>query len=443
VDKYDIIVVGAGASGCLSSISASDRKCKVLMLETKNFEKIGEKVCGDAISSGHFDAVGLSPPKNIIKNNVDNISIYSPSGKYSYNVEGAGFALDRFKFGRWLLNEALDRGIELKHDTKVLSPILEEKKTKGVKAMNTKTGEVQKFFGKIIIDASGWTGALRKDLPPLSGFVNRPIWGDVAVCYREIRELKKTIDVPDFHRIYVDMKIAPGGYWWFFPQSAEVVNIGLGVQGGCGYDPKHIFKERLSKLPILENSKVIHGGGGVVPVRRSLHSLVVHDIIIVGDAGFTANPIHGGGIGSSMRAGKIAGEKAAESIEKNVPEILWEINMDYVLQYGMKAAGLEIFKIFLQGLNNADIEFGMKNQLITENDLTRVGVGSGDLTIRDKAKRILKGIRRPGVLSHLATAARYMRKIKELYSEYPDKANYERWSSNVMDTFSEFKERIH
>ena len=97
----------------------------------------------------------------------------------------------------------------------------------------------------------------------------------------------------------------------------------------------------------------------------------------------------------------------------------------------------------MQGLNNADIEFGMKNQLITENDLARVGVGSGDLTVRDKAKRILKGIRRPGVLSHIATAAGYMRKIKELYSKYPDRADYERWSSSVMDTFSEFKERIH
>ena len=116
--KYDVIIVGAGAAGCLAAISSLDQNSKILLLDCKSFEEIGNKVCGDAMSADHFGAVNLTPPKNIIRNKVDAVTVFSPSGKYSYNVEGRGYALDRYGFGRWLLNLALDKGAILKHYTK-------------------------------------------------------------------------------------------------------------------------------------------------------------------------------------------------------------------------------------------------------------------------------------------------------------------------------------
>ncbi|MEM3436957.1 MAG: geranylgeranyl reductase family protein [Nitrososphaerales archaeon] len=444
MQRYDIIIVGAGTAGCIAGMTSAEQGSRVLMLDCKDFKEIGKKICGDAIGAHHFKSVGLkNPPNSTIRGKINAVVICSPSGKHSYKVEGEGYALNRYEFGRWLLDQALDKGVELKSNTKVKSPIMEKNKVIGVKTSNSKTGEVQSFLCKVVIDASGWTGVIRRNLPKFHGLVKEPEWRDVAVCYREVRRLKSSVDDLGLAKIYLDIRIAPGGYWWFFPQGEDLVNIGLGVQGGRGNDPKSLFREYLSNLPILKDSKIIDAGSGVVPTRRSLHSLVAFNVIFAGDSGFTANPIHGGGIGSSMIAGKIAGRVAAESLcEEDSERILWKVNEEYVKAYGMKAAGLEIFKIFLQELSNDDLEFGMEKKLITESDLTRLSYGHGDLSIKEKAVRIIKGLRRPSVLMHLATTASYMRKVRKLYENYPNREDYENWSRSVYNLFSDFKKKI-
>ncbi|MEM3383616.1 MAG: geranylgeranyl reductase family protein [Nitrososphaerales archaeon] len=444
MQRYDIIIVGAGTAGCVAGIASAEQSSKVLMLDCKDFKEIGKKICGDAIGAHHFEKVNLKNiPNNTIRSKINAVVVCSPSGRHKYKVEGEGYALNRYEFGRWLLDQALDKGVELKPNIKVKFPIMEKGKVIGVKTSNSKTGDAQSFLCKVVIDASGWTGVIRRSLPEFQGLVKEPEWGDVAVCYREVRQLKSSIDDLDLARIYLDARIAPGGYWWFFPQGEDLVNIGIGVQGGRGNDPKNLFREYLSNLPILKGSKIVDAGGGVVPTRRSLHSLVAFGVIFAGDSGFTANPIHGGGIGSSMIAGKIAGRVAAESLGEEDPEkILWKVNEEYVKAYGMKAASLEIFKIFLQELSNDDLEFGMEKKLITETDLTRLSYGHGDLSIKEKAVRIIKGVRRPSVLMHLATTASYMRKVRRLYENYPNKEDYEDWSKSIYDLFSDFKKKI-
>jgi digeranylgeranylglycerophospholipid reductase len=443
LQRYDIIIVGAGTAGCLAGMTSAEQGSKVLMLDCKDFKEIGKKICGDAIGAHHFKSVELkTPPNNVIRSKINAIIVCSPSGRHSYKVEGEGYALNRYEFGRWLLDQALDKGVELKPNTKVTSPIMEEGRVIGVKTLNNRTGEVRSFLCKVVIDASGWTGVIRRALPEFHGLVKEPEWEDVAVCYREVRRLKSSVDDLGLAKIYLDTRIAPGGYWWFFPQGEDLVNIGIGVQGGRGNDPKILFRNNLSNLPILKDSKVIDAGGGVVPTRRSLHSLVAFGVIFAGDSGFTANPIHGGGIGSSMIAGKIAGRVATESLSEDSENTLWKVNKEYVKAYGMKAAGLEIFKIFLQELSNDDLEFGMEKKLITESDLTRLSYGHGDLSIRDRAVRIIKGVRRPSILMHLATTASYMKKVRKIYENYPERESYEEWSRSVYSLFSDFKKKI-
>ncbi|MCP8311469.1 MAG: NAD(P)/FAD-dependent oxidoreductase [Candidatus Methylarchaceae archaeon HK02M1] len=441
MQKYDLIIIGAGSAGCMASMTASEHSSKVLMLDCKEFKEIGKKVCGDAIGAHHFKTAELkNPPSDVARGRIDAVLVYSPSGRNSYKIEGEGFALNRYEFGRWLLNQALDKGVELRPDTKVISPIIEKEKVVGVKAVDTKKRGIQSFLGRTVIDASGWTGAIRRTLPEMHGLVKEPSWEDFAVCYREVRELKVEIEKPNSAKIYLDADIAPQGYWWFFPQGDKLVNIGIGVKGGLGNDPKRLFKDRIANLPVLKDSKVIDKGGGAVPTRRPLHSLVAFGTIFAGDSGFTANPIHGGGIGQSMISGRIAGRVAIESLNEDDPnKILWRVNKEYVDAYGMKAAGLEIFKIFLQELDNEDLEFGMRNKLITESDLDRLSYGSGHLSISEKAKRIIRGIRRLSVLKHLAETARYMKKVRKLYENYPEEEDYEIWSISVDNLFSEFK----
>lgn len=445
MDRYDIIIVGAGTAGSVAAWSAAKKGARVLLLESKTPNKIGRKVCGDAIGAGHFDVSGVPrPPKEIILDNVDAIVVYPPSGQHGFQVEGEGYMLDRMEWGRWLVRLALDAGVELKHSTKVTRPILENGRVVGLKATQVESGEQTTFEGKIVIDASGWTGVIRRNLPAEEGVEHMPLRRDVSVCYREVRNLKRPIEHPEIAQVYLDQEIAPGGYWWFFPHGADQVNIGLGLQGGRGLDPKHLFVKHLARLDVLIGSEVLDEGGGVVPTRRSLHSLTGFGAMFVGDAAFTVNPISGGGIGPSMQSGSLAGRIALEALGRtdSIDEVMWSLNQEYVKTYGMKAAGLDIFRLLLLSLSNEDIEFGMQKQLITEEDLHRVSYGQDDLPIREKTLRIIRGIRRPTVLKHLATTSSYMKMVKQMYLDYPSIDKFQPWSYQVNSIFSQFQKRL-
>ena len=47
-------------------------------------------------------------------------------------------------------------------------------------------------------------------------------------------------------------------------------------------------------------------------------------------------------------------------------EGLWNYNLDFNKTYGKKTAGLEVFRVYLQSLNNDLINYGMKNFLSTK-----------------------------------------------------------------------------
>lgn len=442
--KYDVIVVGAGTAGSVAALKAS-KGAKVALIEAKKPDKIGEKVCGDALGAHHFTASSVPrPPKEAVVGKVDSIVVYSPSGRHGFRVEGEGYALRRKEWGLWLVNEAMDSGAELLHSTKVTQPILREGRVVGVMAFDVNTYERKELFAELVIDASGWTGIIRRSLPRRLGFDPIPKWQDLCICYREVRRLKKPIEHPETARIYLDQEVAPGGYWWFFPHGEDVVNIGLGVQGGRGLDPKELYVKNLSKLPLLKDSELIDGGGGVVPTRRAMHTLVAYGAVFVGDAAYTPNPITGGGIGPAMLSGSIAGRLAAKAVNdsKIMDETMWSINLDYVKAYGMKAASLDIFRLFLQSLSNEDIEFGMEKKLVTDDDLYHISYGKGELSLKERARRLIRGIARPSVLRHLATTASYMKRIRRIYEDYPSSEGFPEWSKLVDSAFDEFKQRL-
>ena len=56
-------VVGAGTAGCMTAKTAAKAGLKVCLLDSKEREKIGKKVCGDAVGKHHFDELGLTAPK--------------------------------------------------------------------------------------------------------------------------------------------------------------------------------------------------------------------------------------------------------------------------------------------------------------------------------------------------------------------------------------------
>ena len=436
MEKYDVIVVGAGTAGCLAAKTIAEKGLKVCLIEKKKREEIGEKVCGDALGEHHLKFLGLEKPTGgELEAKIDGIKIYSPDENTVFTIadkDFIGYLLNRRLFGQWLLNKATEKGAILQDNMNFRAPIIEKAAVAGITAKNMKTGKVSELRSKVVVDASGYFGMVRKQLPTEMG-IDRDIANqDVEACYREIRQLKQETENTRFCEIYLNQKASPGGYIWIFPKGGARVNVGLGICMRNNYpNPKQQLYETAFKKPIFDGSLVLTAGSWFDPVRRPLDNMVSNGVMLVGDAASLVNPIHGGGIGPSMLSGYFAGQQIVEALNKGEPtkEALWGYNKKYIDTYGKKQGTLDIFKMFLLSCSDADLNYGMNEKLMTEDDVLKAGMGDDfHLNITETAKRVFRGLRRVGFLNRLRLTVTMMKGLRAHYNTYPDTpANFEPW----------------
>lgn len=447
---YDVVIVGLGPAG--SSLAYQLRKSglRIAGVDLVDINGIWGKPCGDAIGEHHFHETGMPLPSGeALANNVEGIDLYSPSEEVRLRVKGKGFMINRNAYGRMLVSEAEKAGVDIYLETYVRNPVLEDGKLVGVKAV--RGDEEILFKAKVIVDATGTSGVLRRRLPK-EWPVNEPLKPvDMNIAYRRIVKLEEEIEDPNYIRIYVNQEIAPGGYWWLFPKSSSVANIGLGVQGGRGYPhPKKIYDEILMKRrDVGSQVEVYADAGAAVPTRRPANTLVWDNFVGIGDNGYTVNPVHGGGMGYAMNAAYHASKAIIEAFQANDftrygP--LWKLNLGYMRGIGAKQASLDIFRIYLQELSNEEIEWGLKNGIMKAEDAYDTSV-TGELkanfSVLDKVKTLFKLLGRPSMLQELVTVSRYMKKAKELYLNYPETpGRLEDWIERVEALYREYKGKL-
>jgi len=451
LEKFDVIVVGAGTAGCLATKTTAEAGLKVCMLERKRREEIGEKICGDALGEHHLKTLNLEKPQGgELEKRIEGVKIYSPDLETVFTVEYedfVGYILNRRLFGQWLLKKALDEGAVLFDSTQCLEPIIKKNFVTGVLAKNLKTGENIRLKGKVVVDASGFLAVVRRKLPKEMGIENEVANEDVEACYREIRQLKQETKDTKYCEIYLNQKVTPGGYMWIFSKGGAKVNVGLGV---CMLDkfpnPKNQFYKHVLTKPLFAGSVLLNGGAWYDPTRRPFDNMVGNGVAILGDAACLVNPIHGGGIGPSMLSGYLAGKTVVEALEKGDvnQKSLWPYNRKYMEMYGTKQAGLEVFRMLLRTCRDEDLNYGMKCKLLTEEDVLKASLGEEfRLKVTETAKRVFRGLKRIRFLNKLRLTANLMRQVKAHYGNYPETSeNFEEWRIETEALFNEARSKL-
>jgi len=451
MDKFDIVVVGAGTAGCLAAKTTAEAGLKVCIVERKRREDIGEKVCGDALGEHHLKTLGLEKPQGKeLDKRIEGIKIFSPDLATVFTVgheDFVGYILNRRLFGQWLLKKALDAEAMLLDSTQCLEPLFAKDHVVGVLAKDLKTGKNLHLEGKVVLDASGFMGAVRRKLPCSFGIENEVRNEDVEACYREIRQLKQETETSSYCEIYLGQKITPGGYTWIFPKGGAKVNAGLGIcMRGNFPNPKSQFYNHILTRPIFEGSLLLSGGAWYDPTRRPFDNMVGNGVAILGDAACLVNPIHGGGIGPSMLSGFLAGRTVVEALEKGdvSKKALWSYNKRYIETYGGKQAGLDIFRLLLIASSDEDLNYGMGYKLLTEDDVLKAGLGEDfHLNITETARRVFRGIKNVRFLNKLRLTVKMMKQVKAHYKNYPETCEgFEEWQRKTESIFKMAKEKI-
>lgn len=451
MSKFDVIIVGAGTAGCLAAKTIAEAGLNVCLIERKRREEIGEKICGDALGEHHLKTLGLPKPQGgELEKRIEGIKIHSPDLETTFTIRDedfVGYMLNRRLFGQWVLKMALDEGAVFYDSTQCLQPTVEKGYINGVLAKNVKTGETLRLESKVVVDASGFVGAVRQKLPGHLGIDNEVANEDVEACYREIRQLKQETSETEFCEIFLNQRVTPGGYTWIFPKGGARVNAGLGI---CMRDrfpnPKEQFCSHILSKPLFEGSLLLNAGAWFDPTRRPLDNMVGNGVTVIGDAACLVNPIHGGGIGPSMLSGFSAGNTIVEALEKGdvSKNTLWPFNCRYMKLYGAKQARLDIFRHLLISSSDEDLSYGMNCKLLTEDDVLKAGLGDDfRLNITETAKRVFRGLKRIGFLNKLRLTVDMMNQVKAHYRNYPDAPDgFKKWRTETERIFKEAKQKI-
>jgi len=451
--SFDAIVVGAGTGGAIAARFLAKNGINVCLIDRKPRDQIGNKICGDAVGNEIFGMLNIDHPKNEeLSCHIKGAKLYSPNLKKCLTLvdpKQAGYIINRLAFGQRLLNEAVDAGIKQFLDkTMALDLIYEKGIVAGLK-VKLENGEKTNFKAKIVIDASGFYSPLRKLVK--SSLIEKNLSReDSILCYREIVEFSpKDIEVqdPDYISIIMDQEKAPGGYIWYFPKNESSLNIGLGAFMDIKGKVKELYQKNVFKEYITTSKyKIISTGGGVVPVRRPLWSCADNGIILIGDSACQVNPLHGGGIDPSMRAGFFAANSATRAIEKNDFSInaLWEYNHRVMTGFGAEFAALDLLRMVLQTLTNDELNFGFERDLLSGEEIIELSSKGGlNLSLVNMAVKVIKGITRPDLLLDLNFLRIKMNEISRLYKNFPDGLDkFPEWKEKAIGIYDKIKRMI-
>jgi len=297
--------VGAGIAGSsLAYQLAPD--FDVCVVEEKGLDEVGRKPCPGAVERSWFKRVS---PEDFGAVALRIRSMRLSVGGRSLRTKFDGYVLDRHRFCRGLLEAALGEGCELVRGR--AEPCFEGGK------IYVRAGK-RRIDAGVYVDASGSSAVLRGLYLP-----NRP---DMFVlgCMETI-EGGSAGDELD---IYLLNHRETG---WVFP-AEHSTNVGYVTGGVRGEHLDQRLKSFKGKIG-LGGARVLERGQRLIPSYKPI-GLVYDNVVAIGDAGFTVNPITCGGIGPSV----LAANMLAESLKRG--RSLGAFEAEYWATLGKKYAKL-------------------------------------------------------------------------------------------------------
>jgi len=437
--EYDVVVVGAGTAGCYAAATVAHEGFDVALLERKPEDEGGHIACGDALKgAGSFpDAIPKSQIDPAITNtDVDHgrFEIPQEDTVLEIPVPGELAVIDRWEYGRRIIEGAKDAGADLHFDTLVKDVTQAEDGTvTGVSAMHA--GDPVEYEAEIVVDGAGALSILQDNVDfDGTTFDTNVSYQQFCSAYREIVHVDEPVEWDDALVFKPTERAA--GYLWYFPRTDTEINAGLGFQ--MTEEPMKLvddLKRDLRDREEFDGATVEDKLGAALPTRRPYDSAVAPGFIAVGDAAGLVNPTTGGGIGGAAHSGQYAGEQAIEAIESDDvgEDALWEYNKHVMDHFGARFATLDVYNIFVTAYDIDDL-MGMLAALPAEKIAEGLYAGETDLGLWVKLKTALKSVGHWGTIYDLYETKQLAETVLDHYEDYPEtRSEFADWQAERDD----------
>jgi len=431
---FDVIIVGGGPAGVSSAISIAKNGFKVVIIDKKKINDIGEKTCGDAIDKAALmrvkDKIGVELPfENEISDVISKMSIAANEINTKVSLDAPGYQIKRLEYGQRLLKEARDLGVVIIPNSPVRGIIYENGYINGVTYYEKSIKK--ELRAKFTIDASGAYAVIRKSLPDellVDGMTKSLSDDQVWPTYREIiklRDDKKSHNFTEEIVLMFDDDYPPPGYFWIFTEGEGYLNIGIGWEKTQNLGKlKDKLRFELGKYYKRDDYEIIKKGGGQIPFRPPFDSLVFNGGALAGDAACMVHPVTAEGHGPALDTGVNLGLTISSALKNNRrdKESIWEYNLSVARHYGRKHMEAHLMKLMLRNIGGKGLKYLIKRDILSDEQLNLIFAGEelGDAVSNyEIIQKIIKLLYKPKLLWELIKLIRGLKKVNKIYLEYP------------------------
>ena len=342
--SFDVIVVGGGPGGSSAASFAAMEGHKVLLLEKAVYPR--DKTCGDAVGGSAMRIVTELGVRPLIEKTplfrVDSI-IFSGPGKDTTvrinlppdQVEDrtAGYSLPRMQFDYMMFKRAtelvLDNGGAVIQDFNVKEVHIDnngdEQRIVGVTGIiggNRSGNDPMTFHAPLTVGAGGFNCPVARTVTETCHEEPMRDNDHYIAAYREYWEMDHASELGPIEIHFIGGKLA-NGYFWIFPVSENIANVGCGMvisdmnkmdtklrelQSWCINDSDQ-FAERFANCKMVEGTDKGH----LIPCgspRKNAPSyqprrFAMSGAACVGDASSWVDPLSGEGLHQALLSGKM------------------------------------------------------------------------------------------------------------------------------------------
>ncbi len=370
--QFDIVVIGAGPSGSVSSALLNKKGYRVLILEKMYFPRflIGESLLPQCMT--YLEQAGMLQAVDDAKFQYKNGAAFTRGDQYEYYDFrekftagwGTTFQVQRDRFDKILADEAEKQGVEIRYGQSVTS--FQSLSDGAVLTVNNEDGGEYQVSAKFVLDASGFGRVLPRilELEKSSSLLPRSsVFTHVEDNISDSRYDRDKILItvhPEHHEIW----------YWLIPFSNGRASVGAVV-------PQEYLEAMNGDAEIKLKTLISEGGmlAGILadakfdtPVRSlggyscDVSSLYGDNFVLLGNAGEFLDPVFSSGVTIALTSASLAADVVDRQLSGNAPD--WEQEFELPMKRGVNT-----FREFVEGWYDErfqDVVFSkIKNDKVT------------------------------------------------------------------------------
>lgn len=358
-ESVDVLIIGAGPSGCVSASYLHQQGIKVKVVEKATFPRlvVGESLIPRVMD--HFEEAGLLPALNAMNFEKkfgarfirgDEVCHFDFSKKFSDGWNWT-WQVPRADFDYVMAQEIIKKGVNLEFNSEVTAVNFQE--SNSTTTIKDPEGNLKTIHAKFIIDSSGFGRVLPRllDLDTPSGLdphssifahvedINRPEDEEGTLISFDILETEVWLWVIPFSNGKTSVGVvAPTEYINKLSENDDNSEALTAAILKSDY-----YKKRFGDLPFLFNPIKL------VNYSRAVKKMYGEGFALTGNSSEFLDPVFSSGVAFATESGMLAAKLIKKQLEGE--QVNWETSYE-----GYMKKGVEVFKTYVKEWYNGNLQ---------------------------------------------------------------------------------------